>query len=52
MRVARSDQKLLRFAFAPSAKQDATIEKRKADLPEFYRESYMAHAWGGAPRFG
>ena len=28
---------------------DKAIEKRKDSLPEFYRESYMSYAWGGAP---
>ena len=44
------------YLFSPDSKykspQDVekAIERRKGDLPEFYREAFMAHAWGGAPR--
>ena len=44
------------YLFEPHSKYkslddvDKAIERRKNDLPEFYREAYMAHAWGGAPR--
>ena len=44
------------YEFGPTAKYKtmADVEKligrRKHDLPELYRESYMLHAWGGAPR--
>ena len=43
------------YMFSPDSKYksiedvEKRVEKRKHDLPEFYREAYMQYAYGGAP---